>query len=274
MVVNSQRTLFAIDLEQHRLFNQPYTPLENTTLNEKFSILDRVSPDTNIYPCLNMFVIGVGGLQNIANEDKYSYSQHSPIDGALFEHIPFIVRDVSADLTPTEKSNYRLRVIKNVNNKEYVCYYGKVIPKPDIKQTFYTIKTINDVTQVTAPTLTTFDTKTSEILNPKPRSRGFSFKTVTGIDYITKLNKLDFVLNISDIKEIKEGCKKLNIEKDIVTELGLCTSCDYDYNGYTEATYAQIAFHIGVNFNMGVMLDNEQKIQKSIELGGLEPYIK
>lgn len=273
MVVNSQRTLFAIDLEQHRLFNQPYTPLENTTLNEKFNILDRTSPG-NAYPCLNVFVIGVGGLQNIADDNNYSYSQHSPIDGALFEHVPFIVRDTSSDLTAAEKAEYRLRVIKNVNNKEYICYYGKVIPTPSIKQTFYTIKTINDVTQVTAPTLTTLDTKTAEILNPKPRSRGFSFKTVAGIDYITKLNKIDFVLNTSDIQEVKNGCEKLGIDKDIITELGLCTSCDYNNNGYTEAVYTQIAFHIGVNFNMGVMLENNQKIQKSIELGGLEPYIK
>jgi hypothetical protein len=274
MILNSQRTLFAIDLEQYMLFNQPYSPLENTTLNEKFQVLSSIKPAVNTYPYLNVIVIGIGGLQNITDENSYNFSQHSPLDGALFEHIPFIVRDSNNDLTAAEKANYRLRTIEVVNNKDYVCYYGKVITPPTIKSTFHTIKTINDTTQNTAPTLSTLDMTSSEILSPKPKTRSFSYDTINGIDYVTKLNKVEFVLNVSEITEIKQGCDKLGKTSDIITELGLCTSCDFNNGNYTEAICTQVAFHIGVNFNMTTSLANNTAIQKSIELGGLEPFIK
>ena len=273
MIINSQRTLFAIDLEQHMLFNQSYTPLENTTLNEKFRILVGNSL-AGVYPTLNMFVIGIGGLQNVEGEDGYKFSQHSPLDGALFEHVPFIVRDPSNDLTATEKANYRLRVIEMVNNREYVCYYGKVIPKPELNSMFYVIKTINDTTSSTAPTMSVLDTTSSDILNPKPKARTFTYDTIKGIDYVTKMNKIQFSLSVSDISEIKSACEKLGKSSSVITELGICTSCDYEYNNYTEAVSAQIAFHVGVDFNLAVSLQNNEKIQKSIEIGGLEPFIK
>ena len=271
MVVTSQRTLFAIDLEQYMLFNQPYTPLENTTLNEKFNVLPGVTLGTNSYPYLNMFVIGIGGNNNITGEDSYKFSQHSPLDGALFEHVPFIVRDANNDLTDVEKVNYRLRV---VDNSGFICYYGKVITAPTIQSDFYVIKTTKDATDNTQATMSTLDMTSSDILDPKPKSRSLSYDTATNIDYITKMNKIEFALTVNDITEIKEGCTKLGKKSDIITELGICTSLDYKTGSYTEAIYAQIAFHIGVDFNLATSLQNNQSIQKSIELGGLEPFIK
>lgn len=274
MIFNSQRTLYAIDLEQHRLFNQSYTPVENTTLNEKFRIYPNIQPGNNNFPYLNVIVIGIGGLQNIAGENNYNFSQHSPLDAALFEHIPFIVRETSNDLTPLEKAKYRLRVIEMVDNVEYVCYYGKVITDPNLNSNFYTIKTIVDDSLTAIPTLSVLDLTSTNVLNPKPKLRSVSYSTTKGIDYVTKLNKVPFTLTVGEISEIKEGCTKLGKTSDIITEVGLCTSCDYNNGTYTEAICTQIAFHIGVDFNMAVSLENDQAIQKSIELGGLESFIR
>lgn len=275
MVINSQRTLFALDLEQHILFNKPYTPLDNTTLNELFNVATGITIPDGKYPYLNLLVIGVGGLQNIDDENTFKYSQHSPIDGALFDHIPFIARLTSADLTASEKSSYRLRTVTTgPDGKDYAVYYGKVLPSPDVKQIFYSIKTIADDVKVTSPTLTALDLNRQNILKPKQNTRSVSYKTANNIEYITKLNKLELSLTVTDLEEIKNACYVTKKDSNIITEMGLCTSYDINYNGYTEAVYTQIGFHMGVSFDIANLIANNIRIQKSIEIGGLEPYIR
>ena len=274
MVRSSQRTLYMCDIDLHRQLGVPYTPLVNTTLNEKFSVLINEDIPTDTYPKLVGYVIGIGGTVNIEGYEGYTFNEHSPVDGALFEHIPFVMREVTADLSDEERSKYRLRTIETINNTQYACYYMRVIPSFELKPTFYSIKTVMNSTSVSSPTLSIFDTNASAILNPKPRNRSVDYKTSNTAEYVTKIAKVDFILNEIEQVEINNCLKIKGKDQNIITEIGLCTGIDIeDQSGCLETLATQVAYHIAVNFSLATELVGGGNINKAIELGGLEPFI-
>ena len=129
MVISSQRTLYNVDLHLSMLLGRDYMTKPNTTLNEKFDVLADVNVPEGMYPKLQYYCIGIGGDQLSESVSGFPVSEHSPMDAALFEQIPFVIRPIQQDLTPTERANYRFRVIETIKNETYVCYYLKVIPK-------------------------------------------------------------------------------------------------------------------------------------------------
>ena len=272
MVKASQRTLYMCDIDLHRQLSVEYKPLENTTLNEKFSVLQSEEVP-NDYPVITGFVIGIGGTPMIEGNENYVLNEHSPIDGALFEHVPFIMRPIEADLNDSERENYRLRVIEIINNRQYVSYYMKVANSFVINNNFYTIKTVYDGTSVSSPSLTVFDNNVETILNPVPRPRRLDYKYSKGCEYISKLCKLNFILTSLEQEEIKNALAIKNKESRLLTELGVCTGVTKDCHYGKESMITQIAYHVPINFDLAVELAESRDMVKAIELGGLEPLI-
>lgn len=274
MIRTSQRTLYNIDLHLCQLLQKPYEPLTNTTLNEKFNILPKTTLPTGVYPSLKYYAIGVGGESVLDGVDGFKYSEHSPTDAALFQHIPFVMRNVlTNDLTDAEKANYRLRALEYHNGIQYACYYLKVITDFEIKPYFYSIKTLKEGTTVSSPTLSILDTNTSDLLNPTPKSRSITFENSNTINYITKLAKLNFTLLPSDIADLKNSLDILELSSSNITEIGVCTGIDIVSAGMSEVLAAQVAFHVGVNLDIMSAFANNESIMKSIEIGGSETYL-
>src|SRR5574344_1159200 len=98
MVIASQRTVYNVALHLAMLFNKPYKILSNTTLNEKFEIEANNELADGVYPSLKYIGIGIGGSVLLDNTDAYTYSEHSPVQGALFEHIPYVLRKPNNDI--------------------------------------------------------------------------------------------------------------------------------------------------------------------------------
>jgi len=55
-----------------------------------------------------------------------STSRHNLAKPLLDNLIPFVAREVSNDLTVTERNNYRLRKLKNIDGVLYALYYMKI----------------------------------------------------------------------------------------------------------------------------------------------------
>ena len=75
MVRTAQKTLYATDLHLSMLAGKPYTPLTNTTLNEKFGINQEAQLPSGVYPTLKYFAIGAGGTSMINYDDNYMHSE-------------------------------------------------------------------------------------------------------------------------------------------------------------------------------------------------------
>ena len=265
MVISSQRTLYNVDLHLSMLLGRDYMTKPNTTLNEKFDVLADVNGPEGMYPKLQYYCIGIGGDQLSESVSGFPVSEHSPMDAALFEQIPFVIRPIQQDLTPTERANYRFRVIETIKNETYVCYYLKVIPGYTLRDDFYKVTTVNGLS-----TLKLMDTDNPEFLNPVPRNRRLNYDNMNTTEFITKIAKLEFNLMHNDIKELENVLNILGKDGRQLTEIGVCTGIDNIIDGNVEASSVQIAFHLGVNLDLVQSINVDNNIIRVIEIGGSE----
>lgn len=265
MVTASQRTVYNVALHLAMLFNKPYKILSNTTLNEKFEIEANNELADDVYPSLKYIGIGIGGSVLLDNTDAYTYSEHSPIQGALFEHIPYILRKPNNDIDGGERSKYRFRKIVNIEGEPYIAYYLKLIDTFDLRDVFYNIKETVD-----GSILSLFDTNTVDILSPSPKNRDIAFDAP--VEYVTKIANIKFTLSNEELVELNNVFKILKKDNATITEIVLATGVDKtNVLGEIEATSVQAGFFINTNIDVVNQLKNKVSVAKVIEIGGLEP---
>ena len=273
MLRNSQKTMYGIDIEEHRKFNLHYTPILNTTLNEKFGVYVNDSIPVGQWPIISAYAIGIGGNKTVDVAGEYNYSEHGPLDAALFQHIPFIIREASQDLTATERAKYRMRVIEKINNREYIAYYLKNISAPELKEGFHVIRTQKYDTNEDSTIMNNLDTTNKSYLNPKPMLKKLTYNNKYDLQYITKLSKLTFSLTIPEMEELENVFKIKDLDTNTITELAICSGVDKDVTYGKELISAQIYFHLGVTYDITQQLLINKQLIQSINLGGLEPIL-
>lgn len=274
MIINAQRTLYNVDLYLNIMLRKDYKIIANTSLNEKFDILSKVPVPAGVYPTLQYWAIGTGGNNVIGNATGFSYSEHTPLDGALFNHVPFIMRPVTDDLTALEKSKYRMRKLEIVNDREYACYYLKVIPTVNLTTDFYKIVTRQMPDGHKDSILYLVDMNDPTILNPTPRDRRVDINAIDSTIALSKLAKLEFNLTEEEIQELKKVYELKKIERGQITELAACTGIDNHSLGYAEATCTQVAFFFEIDLDLTVDINKNGSINKVLEIGGGEGLIK
>jgi len=266
MIINSQRTIYGLELQAELLVSGSYTPRPNTTLNEKFGVLINEPPGTDTRYGIKYLAFGTGGISKSTPATGYSFSQHSVMDASLFTHTPFIARPISNDLSGVERLRYRLMVSKVINNVTYHFYYLRVIAPTDMTTDTYNISmSSNGISN-----LSKLPTNISAYLNPVPRI----IKDIPNNNnqYVSRVIKLNFTLTPSEMTEINNANKLLtgNTTCDNITEIGVCGGLDKVVNGITEVINSQIYFHVGVDINTAIVYDPTLGYVRAIELGGTE----
>ena len=276
MVRTSQKKLYATDLNLHMLSGLPYTPLSNTTLNEKFNLNATATAPDGKYPQLKYFCIGIGGEPPVRGDKSDISSEHSPIDAALFQHIPFIMRPVKSDLTVSERSKYRLRVLTTIAGVQYACYYLREFDNIEVPEYFSVISTVtpNDETKLQYSTISILDTNIPEILSPTPRKRNIDITKIDTTEKVTKVARVTIEFTESDVSEIRNAMKILGYTTSTIKEIGLCTAHDIATDLGKEAIHTQVMFHIGVEMPLTVDFNTKNSIKRIIELGGEEPLVR
>jgi len=267
MVLSSQRTIYGIDLQLSMLIGKEYKPLPNTTLNEKFDIIANKELPPKTYPKLQYYTIGTGGLDILNKLQQFKINTHKVTDGALYNHAPFIMREIDQDLTPLERLPYRFRKKLMINNKEYYAYYLKLIPNIDMKDAIFKITKSADTNK-----LSLFDTTSDLILNPVPTNKDISDSTLA--EYVSKSAKLEFSLTTTELREVTKATEILYGEARSITEIGICTGHDdKDDNGNKEASNVQINYFTHIDVNTVNKVNEERDLMRAINIGGLEPYV-
>lgn len=109
---------------------QAITPFTGSTLNEKFNV-DAVGNlvDTSI-PTDSYLAIGKGGATYTLSGGNVTVvpKKHLPTHCALYDHMPFIARRVTEDLSYlTGSDKYRMRVVREISGVDYAFYFLRVI---------------------------------------------------------------------------------------------------------------------------------------------------
>lgn len=102
--------------------------VQYTTINEKYNIGEDVSLEPNEIPFPDYWGIGRGStymkVLSDGSRDTHNYI-HEPVDAALFFQQPFILRTFDNDISPSQRKNYAIRTVVQVNGVKYIAYFLK-----------------------------------------------------------------------------------------------------------------------------------------------------
>lgn len=273
------RTVYGSKLQTSLLLNLPFTITKNTTLNEKFDIEAGTPTPNGIIPSLRYFTIGNGGHRVVTGADTIPYTEpltHRATDAALFNHIPFVLREPTNDLTVTERAKYGLRREETHNGRNYFAYYLKRlnIAEEVLAEMHYT--KVQDGVSTTVP----FEPTTAH-LNPEPPEIPNTGVNSTNGDYLSASAIVPIEFEAKDVEELVNVAKILydNENLALISEFGLCTGVDKTVTGqgaggaqfnYLEAVGVQIAMHVTAYYPVGY---TNEGFDFKLQVGKTEPLI-
>jgi len=249
MIIDSQRTIYGLELQSSVLSGVPHTVSPNTTLNEKHGhlVAEPVGTDTNY--AIKYYAIGKGGSSNTAGAGGYTLSEHSILDAALFDQIPFVVVPVTNDIPSSRHADYRFRIRANVGTIPHYHYYMKAIKSADMHVNTFVI---NNTTKGSAR-ISLIPTSNASRLNPTPGGNSYTYSSSR---YITRSIKLNFTLTPGEMTEITAAQELLHPGASFqITEIGVCGGLDKVVGGIIEAINVQIYFHVGVSISTVLQYD-------------------
>ena len=270
MILNASNTIYNIILQSAMLAGKEYYPLVNTTLNEKFNIYPSYTPDPYVYPTLNLITIGIGNpISQDLNLLNFKKSVHNPIDGALYNHAPLLIKPIDIELTATEASIYRLKTNVTINNKEYHCYYGLKINKIIYENNINLMK-LTDITTGRVKYDTFTDTR---ILNPDPTNI-LDIRDLTD-QAIINIMKVVVEMNQTIVDNMSNAIKLLyDIDDYVINEIGVCTGIDVEIdNSYTESMWTQINYFISTDLARNIIYEIIKDDKLYIDVGGMMPIL-
>lgn len=244
----STRTISGAVLDTARRFGEPLPIMPNSTLNEKFSVFDGEKPRPGEYPITQYLAIGIKGVViNVETDGTHTttYRSYQPSWASLLGHVPFIMRPIDNDLTPTERSKYRMRVVDEFNGVTYACYYLLRFDPMSFNPVAAEQRKV-----VNGEPIPSEWSHSPEALNPTPLTVYANQRLRTGNDYLSAIKKLEFWFSPNDVQEILNVVNIIygDPNKANITEFALVSGIDRSVSGlingvqtnYVEAVYAQI----------------------------------
>lgn len=267
-------------LQTNLLTGRPFQKIDNTTLNEKFGIQKDNVPPAGTMPFLNYFTIGNGGHKFSVGSNGIGIPdpvQHRTRDMALYNHIPFVLREPANDLSPAQMANYRLRTLVTYNGITYVAYYAKVFDYTGVSAQMFLL-TINDDG---SSTMVPFVPDSSD-LNPTPPDLSNTGVNVTTGQYVVVSEKLPLKLTPDDVKELLNVANIIYGDPAyaVISEIGICSGVDLRVTGggtgqptftYLESIATQIVSYFNTFYSMQYADDG---IDILLEIGATEPMLK
>lgn len=304
------RTVYGSAIQVAKQLGLKHTILDYTTVNEAVnnnSIIGKLpdvrtrgmeisedydyNTDTdNIYT--QWMVIGNQGHLNFVDpEDAIPYSSpipHKATDSGLYNFMPFLMREVSNDLTRVERARYGLRRTVEVEGVLYAAYYARKLDfnrtSPDMM-----IETITNGESQSEVFIPTFENLRPA--KPPALSGGDvvdQWATYNGVFVHTSMVSV-VVFSASEIQDLKDAARLMfgNERKAIISEIGICSAVEkqvtkrYNHGAGTaqtpinvpakqfyEAVGCQINAHITTYIPISYV---DQEYTFSVDLGASEP---
>lgn len=251
-----------------------------TTLNEKFAVQADQIPAVGQMPGLGMFCIGNGGHSFAVGANgiaKPSPIQHQADHAALYNHLPFVLREPSNDLTLAQMAKYRLRVPVTVNGTAMIAYYAKKLDFTGIFPQMEFVTKNEDGSSNVTPFV-----PSSANLNPTPPDLSPSGVNVATGSYVVVSVKVPLTMTAEDVAEFLNVANLMygDPELAIISEIALCSGIDKTVqgggNGQPTFQYKEsIATQVNSIFNsFYAMAYADDGIDVLLDIGATEPLLK
>lgn len=277
---NITRTIYGSYLQDCAYTGIPFVMKEKSTLNEKFDIQSGISPVNGAVPKARYFAIGNGGHKFTVGNGGLSKPeplQHRARDAALFNHLPFVLREPSNDLTQAERQRYALRKqITAPNGLTYIAYYLKRIDFTGITAEMQ-YKTVRDGVETTTPF-----TPLESDLNPTPPDLDPSGVNLPTGDYLTTSARLPLSLTQQDCQELLNVANILYGDEEfaIISEVAYVSAIDQIVQAggsgqpsfqFNEVIAAQVCSFINTFFPVKF---SNNGVNILLDVGATEPLFK
>lgn len=256
------RTVFGAAMQTAQYLGKAYQVQENSTLNQKFGIQANTFPANDERHAVKYFCIGNGGHRAITGADGISYTtpnNHAATDGACFNHLPFVLREVANDLTVEQRAQYGLRRIETHNGLQYVAYYAKrlVLDNVNVNLQKTTVEGNNQTTNPFVPTAAN--------LSPTPlgeQATNTEVVTASG-EYVSGSAVVTINFNQADADELREVARVLYGDEKyaVISEIALLGGVDRTVTGsgagsssinYLEVIAAQVTTFISTYYQLNM----------------------
>lgn len=242
------KTIWYAQLEAASRPGNTYVPADYSTLNGFFNIEANTPLAQDQFPEPKLLVIGRGGHEN-EGLDITNTRQHRIVNACLFEHLPFVVREINDDLDDDARAKYRLRKLINVGGVDYFAYYAKVI------EPVATTSQIEVIDTSTTPHTVTPYVPSSQQYNPQPVSIiDGVINSATNV-FLSVTDIQEIVITPSEIASILEAVDIIygDRRKAVISEMAIASSWDKAISSnaagisanYTEAICSQILSFLG-----------------------------
>ncbi len=270
-------------LQTHTLMGLSMRYMKYTTLNEKYDIQKDILPGANEYPFMRYYTIGYGGHDFERDADGTPVPrpvQHTAEDFGPFNGMPFVLREVSADLSPAERAKYCLRQPNYINQRDgktYIAYWGKRINVATAKVAMQTKIKDGDNPVI----IEDYVPNSSNLNPPKPELNNTGANIIEGKTLLTT-TKIMLQFTRPEIDELLNVARIMfnNENRAIISEIQLVAGKDYTIQAtnpgsasfqFNEVVGSMVVAHINsfypANFSNGL-------IEANIDVGAAEPLFR
>lgn len=270
-------TLWSTHIQTAVHMKIPYVVGEHTTLNEKHDIQKTAGLQPSEIPSLKAFVIGDGGHRAVIGQ--HGRPLITPIDhqadhAALYNQLPFVLRPLDDDLSPTERERYALRKEVEIEGRYYYAYFAKRLNLNEVQITLKRSKKIDGevISSVYVPT--------SANLSPTPPDIENTGVVTTSGEYLSASAIVTIRFDKRDVQEFNNVARILYNDEiyAVISEIGLCTGVDRTVQGnstmgqinYRELIAAQISAFVPVHYEM---VYHSEGFDFGTEVGAVEPLL-
>lgn len=272
---NIVRTYLGADVQTSQLMGLPLRIRPHTTLNEKLNIHEDVVLAANEIPRMRYIGIGNGGIDLSIGAGgllKIKEKLHLPDHTALYNQLPFVLREQADDLSPVERAKYRLRRLEEHGGKTYVAYYLMLL---DLTTTVtqMDLKTVVDGVTYSTP----FE-HTLANMNPVPPLVSNTGSNMTTGEYVSVTAKVPFIMTPEEVRNYLDVAKIIYGDEGYanIGEIALCSGVDREvmgnFNGaalpYTDSVAVQVNNFVTAAY---VMSMGTTGINTLLNLGAVEP---
>lgn len=272
------RSIFGSYLQTCLLLGLPFAVQANSTLNEKFGVQPGIYPDTTTVPRMRYYAIGNGGHSftvGANGQTKPDPVQHLATDAALYNHLPFVLRTIDNDLTPTQQALYGLRRQETHGGLQYFAYYLKRMDFTSV------VPAMQNVAVADGTSTTTAFAPTSANLNPTPPDLSSGGVNLLTGDYASASAEVDLNFTSWDITEFLNVANVLYGDDGyaIVSEIALVSGVDKVVTSpaqtgtinFNEVIAAQVVSFVNTFFPAKYANNGNDMI---FDIGSTEPLFK
>lgn len=273
-----QRTYLGQYLQNCMYLKRPFRLNKLTTLNTKHEIYADLDLPPDIMPSPLYFSIGDGGHKAViksGGKSTFRRLPHRSRHVAMYNQLPFILREINNDLISTERAKYALRKRVTIDGVDYFAYYLKRLDLTAVEPV-----TMYDVTENGVTTSKVFVPSNAD-LNPEPPEFVADGTNITRAEEIYTESLVTINFSQLDRDEFMDVVRILYKDEDIsiISEMAICSAFDRQVTGdngsggevsYMEAIGVQINHHIQV---FRSMKEDDQGFVVKINIGASDPML-